>query len=140
MRVLKTIYLLFILSLLISCDNYVTVDGIQISNHLCEIAEERYGVEYAVLLEKSLANDKNSIREYASLSFDGAYGYEHGEIVVKLINRVGSEKFISAIDNIDEAGRNFLITSIQVGLEYGKTTEYERYTAKTVLQFLGKHK
>lgn len=135
----KNIFVLVCLILFfICCNNNISIDGIYISEHLCELADDRYGADYVGLLETSLNGENDSIRKFVQLSFDAAYAYEHGIIIVELIERIGSEKFICALENTDSAERNELSAYIQVGLEYGKTNECERRNVKRVLQFLEK--
>ena len=79
----KNIFVLVCLILFfICCNNNISVDGIYISEHLCELADDRYGADYVGLLETSLNGENDSIRKFVQLSFDAAYAYEHGIIIV----------------------------------------------------------
>lgn len=132
----RIIYTLAIVLLLTSCSDYISVDGIHISTHLCEIAKENYGVNYANLLEESLEGNDDSIKGFVSLSFDGAYAYEHGEIIVELIDRIGSEQFLTTIETLNVADRTCLLSLIYAGMEYGTANE----AADSVITILSNYK
>lgn len=59
------------------------------------------------MLKGALNGNSDSIRKIALLDFKDAVGYDHGAVIVDIINIIGEDSFIKSIDSIDEKKMRF---------------------------------
>lgn len=114
----KILSIIIICVFITSCEKKCTINGIEIGHLIISNAEAK-GINYCELVEKSLQNDRHSIKQLSLLNFENSVGYEHGEIMVRLINILGEQKFINALDNVNKNEKNMIESYLDVGLEYG---------------------
>ena len=81
-------------------DRYV--NGIYVSELLRISSNRKYTANYCELLNKAIAKDANSIKQLTLLDFGDAAGYDHGTVIVDLIDLIGEEKFIQSLGTINE--------------------------------------
>lgn len=103
---------------IISCENKCNINGVEIGSLLIINGEEQ-GINYCELVEKSFLNDNRAISQLCLLYFENSVGYEHGEVIVSLINQIGEEQFLDAIQGINKSEKNRIESYLDVGLEYG---------------------
>ena len=79
------------------------------------------GIDYCLLYGNALDGDSSSIRHYSTIkSFDGGFIYVHGVYLVRLIDRVGDNKFVKAIGEINKDDKSIICVYIEAGLEIYK--------------------
>ena len=98
------------------------VDGIYVEEELRIVTDDYHGFSYCKLLKKAIDGNQEDIKKLILLDFSnsGAASYDHGDVLVKLIDRLGEETIISSLGNQltkEEKGR--IEAYISVGLEYG---------------------
>ena len=91
-KVLITLVSLFLM-LYGSCNKKsVKVHGIDVSPLLTEVAKEQ-NIDYCKLLENALKGDTNSILQFSLLEFYDGCGYDHGAVLVDMIQMIGEETY-----------------------------------------------
>jgi hypothetical protein len=109
-------------------DHNRTINGIDVPGMLCFNSWRDYEINYSKLLEKATMNDAKSIKRLILLDFDGAYGYDHGGVIVDLIGIIGEDKFIQSIATINIKQKKIVESYIKVGLEYGGNHNFQNKT------------
>lgn len=112
----------------ISCSRHEVVNGIVVSE-LLNSATEKQNVNYSKLLKRATEGDEKSIKQLTLLSFSDASGYDHGAVIVDLIEIIGEDKFIESLSLINYEQKQNIKAYIEVGLEYGNN---EKIKAKTI--------
>ena len=98
------------------------VDGIYVEEELRIATDDYYGISYCKLLKKAIDGNQEDIKKIMLLDFSGAgaAGYDHGDVLVKLIDRLGEEAIISSLGNqLTKKEKRGIESYIAVGLEYG---------------------
>ena len=109
-------------------DRYV--NGIYVSKLLRISSNRKYTANYCELLNKAIAKDANSIKQLTLLDFGDAASYDHGTVIVDLIDLIGEEKFIQSLGTINEKQKNKLSSYLIVGIEYGNNPNLQGKTVK----------
>jgi hypothetical protein len=84
------------------------------------ISAQNKEYEYCSDLNHFLNKDTTYIKKFSTYYLDGAYGYEHGEILIKSIQIIGEENFVNSIRNVTDEERELIKGYLDVGIEYGK--------------------
>ena len=103
------------------------VDGIYVEEELRIVTDRNHGFSYCKLLKKAIDGNQEDIKKLMLLDFSGsgAAGYDHGNVLVKLIDRLGEEKIISSLGNqLTEEEKEGIESYISVGLEYGSNPHH----------------
>lgn len=100
-----------------NCHRNKVVNGIEVSMLLLSAAKENE-VDYCNLLKEAINGKENSIRELTLLIFYEAAGYDHGSVIVDLIEVVGEDKFIKSLMKLNPEEKQLVKGYITVGLEY----------------------
>lgn len=98
------------------------VDGIYVEEELRIVTDDYYGISYCKLLKKAIDGNQEDIKKIMLLDFSGAgaAGYDHGDVLVKLIDRLGEETIISSLGSqLTKDEKREIEANIVVGLEYG---------------------
>ena len=81
-------------------------------------------------MNEAIKGNDLSIRQLALLKvYDGA-GYDHGAVIVDLIERIGENLFIESLTNINNEQKQWIKGSIEVGLEYGNNPNLQTQSFK----------
>ncbi len=96
-----------------------TVDGIYVSELLNIYALENSDVDYCDLLSDAVDEKRDAIRTLALLDIKGDAFYDHGCVVVDLIDKIGEETFITALGGLTWDEEKIISDCIITGLEYG---------------------
>jgi len=116
---------------LFSCNPKCKIGSIEVSELLMvSSTDKKYN--YCELLEKSIKNDETSIKKLSLLNFDNAVCYDHGSILVDLINNIGEEKYIKALKPLNNKEKNKVKSYLEVGLLYYKNEKYKDKSIKEV--------
>jgi hypothetical protein len=113
------ILLVAILSVVLKVDT--EVDGIKIPQDLYGMMNDVEKTKYEQLVKNSLNGNLNDLRDLIDFSCGGASGcYTHGEILAKIADRIGEDKFIEILPNMTIKDRAHLKLLLSAGLEYGQ--------------------
>ena len=98
------------------------VDGIYVEECLRIATDDHHGISYCKLLKRAINGHQEDIKKLMLLDFSnsGEAGYDHGDVLVKLIDRLGEETIISSLGRqLTEEEKGTIKSYIGVGLEYG---------------------
>jgi hypothetical protein len=130
-KVFVTKFLLFaVLSVCFTnCNRSKSVNGIVVSELLI-IVSNGQGINYCKLLEKAINGDIGSIKQLSLLEFYDGIGYDHGSVIVDLIEIIGEDKFIQSLSTINKKQKQVIEGYIEAGLEYGNNPNIKSQTIK----------
>ena len=103
------------------------VKGIYVEEELRIVTDDYHGISYCKLLNKAIEGNQEDIKKLILLDFSGAgeAGYDHGDVIVKLIDRLGEETIISSLGNqLTEEEKGRIEAYISVGMEYGSNPHH----------------
>ena len=89
------------------------------------ISSKEKSYNYCELLENAIKKDQEAIIKISLLQFDGSAGYDHGYVLVKLIDTIGENEYLKAIQNIYNKEKGFIEGYLDVGLEYGNIKKFQ---------------
>jgi hypothetical protein len=113
------ILLVTIISVVLKVDT--EVDGIKIPQDLYGMMNAVEKPKYEQLVKNSLNGNLNDLRDLINFSCGGGSRcYVHGEILAKIADRIGEEKFIKILPNMTIEDRVYLKFLLSAGLEYGE--------------------
>ena len=98
------------------------VDGIYVEEELRIATVRNHGFSYCKLLKKAISGDREDIKNLMLLDFSGSgeAAYDHGDVLVKLIDRLGEETIISSLgSHLTKEEKREIKSYISVGMEYG---------------------
>ena len=106
---------------LFSCNNSGCneIEGIRISK-LLQVSAKNNSYRYCDLVEKSLKGEKASLKTLSLLDIGDAAGYDHGIILVKIIQEIGSTTYLESLGNMSEGEKQKVKSYLEVGVEYGE--------------------
>jgi len=93
---------------------------------------------YCELVQNSLVRDKNSFRELLLLEVDDDYIFEHGEVILQLINSNGEEFTIELLRDFDRVQKFRLRVYIGAGLQITDINKFEGQSFKSLFPKLNK--
>ena len=97
------------------------VDGIKISQNLYGMMNPVEESKYEYLIKSSLLGDLDALKNLIEFWCGGASRcYDHGEIIVKVADRIGEDKFIKILPKMSIEERVYLKFLLGAGLEYGQ--------------------
>lgn len=103
------------------------VKGIYVEEELRIATDNHHGISYCKLLKKAIEGNQEDIRKLMLLDFSGsgAASYDHGDVIVKLIDRLGEDTIISSLGNqLTKKEKGSIEAYISVGLEYGNNPHH----------------
>lgn len=112
--------IVFICLCSISCEQKCNLSDLEIGPLLISNAEEQ-GVNYCELVKKSFNHNTKAVKQLSLLNFENSVGYEHGEVVVELVLKIGEQRFLDALQGINKSEKNKVESYLDVGLEYGSS-------------------
>lgn len=95
------------------------VDGIEVSELLSLYAFENCDVDYCDLLSDATDKKREAIRKISLLDISGDAFYDHGCVIVDLIDEIGEEKYIESLGALTWEEERKICDCILAGLEYG---------------------
>lgn len=126
MNKIKIIAVGLLLSIFMACNSKCNLNGISASELLMTNAEER-NIDYCDILTLASSNDKSAIKQISLLEFENAVGYDHGIVLVKLIEKVGERNYIEGIKGLSAEQLNKVKSYLEVGIEYGDTNREQEF-------------
>lgn len=134
MKNLKII-LFVILFVFISCKNNCEINGIEISE-LLKISTNK---PYCELVEKAINKDEQSLKEISELRILDGAGYEHGYVLIQIIEKIGEKKYVEIIKDFSTKEKETIYSYLRVGLEYGGNKLYKNRSVEDILPILSKN-
>lgn len=99
-------------------------NGISPSELLINTSKEG-NYDYCELLRSALNGNNSSIGKLTLLEFSGAAGYDHGAVLIEVIQTIGEIRFKNAISGASKKEKELVMSYLDVGLMYGHRKEYE---------------
>jgi len=90
---LITITVVYFFKKNVYCNN---IENISISDSLLLVAYD-YNYDYCNLIREALIGKEKAIIEFSLLEFSDGMIYEHGEIIIKIIKKIGERKFLNLL-------------------------------------------
>lgn len=115
---IKKIILYSISLICFVCCKSKVISGIYVSESLLIVSEEQ-GIDYCKLLSKAVNGDDVSIMQLSILKIYESTGYDHGAVIVDLIERIGEDKFIHSLKIVSAEQKKLVKWCIEAGIEYG---------------------
>lgn len=135
------VFVLAIVVSLPSCnnDNCSKNVGFNLSYHLFKDVRIN-GKTYCKLVNQSLEGDLTAVRELSSVKvLDGA-SYEHGAVLIEVIDKISEKNYLEAIKNFSEKEKKYIYYSIlSAGLEFTQNPKYEKRDIESVFPILSKN-
>ena len=66
------------------------------------------------------------------LDFSDGAAYDHGAVLVDLIEKIGEEKFVQSIKTINDSEKKWIKGYLEAGIEYGSNVNIKGQTLKDV--------
>ena len=98
------------------------IRGIKVSELLLDSSRQQK-IKYCKLLKKATEGDQSSIKQITLIKFYDATSYDHGAVIVDLIEQVGEVFFIHSLDPLSPEQKIMVKSYIEAGLEYGRHQE-----------------
>lgn len=132
---IKILLLSFIVFMCYACCEHKEINGIEVSELLLVVSEEQ-NIDYCKLLNEAIKGNESSIKKIALLKIDDAAGYDHGAVLVDLIEVIGEDKFIESIKTINHSEKKRIKGYLEVGIEYGGNPNIQDETLKEVFPII----
>ena len=117
MRILIIIHIALLSLFIASCNNRAN-NELKIPELLLLYTKEN-SIDYRDMLNNAISGDLVAIREFSLQNFRDAVAYDHGCLLLDLINVIGEETFIMALNAISDKQKIVVKGYIIAGLEYG---------------------
>lgn len=114
----KLISCLVVSICLYSCnDNCINKANIEVSESI--IAQTSYKqIAYCELLKDAINGDSNSLIEFLNIDIYEGASYDHGVVLVQLIDYIGEEKFLKLTNTASKKIKEKTLYNLEVGLLY----------------------
>jgi hypothetical protein len=106
------------------------VNKIYVSELLITVSKEKHNINYCKLLKEATKGNVSSVKQLTLLDFYDGVGYDHGAVIVDLINLIGEDKFIQSLGTLNEEQKSRIISYLMAGLEYGNNPNLQGKTLK----------
>ncbi len=88
------------------------------------------GYSYCSLIEKSLKSNSKAIKELSLLSFDAGFAYEHGAVLIEVIDSIGEDEYARLIIQLPNRKRKEVFYSLRAGFDYTQNPNYRNSNLK----------
>lgn len=133
---MRGVYLLLTV-ILISCKQSYEVHGIVVSESLAAHTYDKE-YDYKELLLASINGDKASIRQFSTLPTNDGTGYEHGAVLVDLVELIGEGQYIEALGSLKKQDKRVIASFLEVGLEYGNNPRLKNQRLENIFPELSR--
>ncbi|WP_299610448.1 hypothetical protein [uncultured Aquimarina sp.] len=128
------IIIIVVCSLSISCNNCDQVQGIEIS----ELLNRQIDDSYCEILDNAINLDKKSIVKISRYKISDAAGYDHGYVLVRLIEKIGEEEYFNGFQNLSLNEKKSVLSYLKAGLENGGNKIYKFKKLDEIFPILSK--
>lgn len=118
-------FMILIFSCILACNNNCNVKGIIVTEQLLTLSQEK-SVAYCELLDLALKGNNRAIKQLSLIDFKDSAGYDHGTILVKIIFKIGEDKYINALHSLNLKQKKYIISYLDVGLLYGNFPDLKK--------------
>ena len=135
------LFILLFLLVLYGCTEGCNIKGIHVSQEMIDIGDMN-NLDYCCLYRKALDGGTSSIRTFVFIDkFDGAGIYVHGVYLIRLIDRIGDDFFVKALEDINKEQKIWIETYIKAGMDIYETypTGKDAIEYKSVKDYWNKH-
>ncbi|WP_158237253.1 hypothetical protein [Aquimarina sp. MAR_2010_214] len=115
-----------------SCNNCNEIQGIVIS----ELLNRQINDSYCDILNKAIELDKEAIIKISTIEVSDAAGYDHGYVLIRLIEKIGEQEYLKALENVSTEQKKSIESYLWAGLEYGGNKIYSNKKLNEVLPLL----
>lgn len=124
--------IIIIYTMTIGCNNCSEIQGIEIS----ELLNRQIDDSYCDLLDKAISLDKEAIIKISNYKISDAAGYDHGYVLIRLIEKIGEEKYLKALEGASIEEKTSIESYLWAGLEYGGNKIYQNKKLSEVFPLL----
>ncbi len=113
---------------LYSCniDNCSDKLGFKLDYHLFDEINMN-GKTYCVLVNEALKGDKESILELSKINVSDFATYQHGAVLIEVINKMTESEYLKIINQLDDKERKAIYYSyVWAGLEFTPNPKYKK--------------
>ncbi|MDY8138850.1 hypothetical protein [Aquimarina sp. 2201CG5-10] len=121
-------------SLNIGCNSCDEVQGIKIS----ELLSRQIDDSYCETLENAIKLDKEAIIKVSTYKISDAAGYDHGYVLVSLIEKIGEQEYLKAIESVSTEQKQHIESYLWAGIDYGVNKIYKFKKLEELLPELAK--
>jgi hypothetical protein len=95
-------------------------EGVFIETEQLEMMPVLYPhIDYVNVVKMASEGSEKDIYLLCSLEFDGAFAYDHGSVLVDIIDILGEDKCVDMMKDINKQQAEYFVRYLSVGLEYG---------------------
>lgn len=103
------------------CEDGEYVGTIYISPVLqVQTHDKSFFSDYGSLLENAIDGTADDLKSFCLMDFGGEGSYDHGGVLICLIDSIGEKKFLEAVKLMNQDEKNHLKAYLSVGMEYGQ--------------------
>ena len=121
---MKTLLLLFVLSFVscISIDEDGEYVGTIYISSVLQVQTHNKSIfsDYASSLKKAIDGTEDDLKSFCLMDFDGEGAYDHGGVLICMIDSIGEMKFLEAMKLMNQKEKDHLKVYLRVGMEYGQ--------------------
>lgn len=103
--------------------------NIEIPESVLRIANE-YNYDYCNLLKMSQARDQKAIRQFSLLHFSDGVSYEHGAVLIDLLDQLSENYYLNTIQSFSKDQRIVVYSSLAAGLDCTQNPKFTRKSFK----------
>lgn len=118
--------------LFVSCNYGQNCNKEYVSNYLIDYTLER-DYDYCKLLNESLNEDIIAIKKISLLKFYDGMTYEHGAVLLEIIDNVGEKKYLEAIRSLSSDEKVIIKSYLYAGLDFTQNTRFKDKKLKDTL-------
>lgn len=122
---MKKILYLIITLCIIGCGGERNIHGIEVTELLL-FSTETLDIDYCKILKNATKEDEKAIKQLLLLDIYGAAGYDHGAVIVGLIEFIGEDKIINIVEPMDYEQKASIMSYIEAGLLYGNNSNFNK--------------
>jgi len=93
------------------------VGDVYVSSDLLYVTK-RENINYCHLVRKSLKFDYESVKNISLLQFYDGAGYEHGSVLLDIIDVIGEEQYIELLNGITDEEKKKIDLNLHLGLHF----------------------
>ena len=93
------------------------------SQLLAKASDKDYS--YCNLIEQSLNGKSEAIKNLSLLSFDAGFAYEHGAVLIEVIDSIGEDEYARLIMELPEEERKEVFYSLRAGFDFTQNSNYK---------------
>ena len=105
------------------CEDGEYVGTIYISPVLqVQTHDKSFFSDYGSLLENAIDGTADDLKSFCLMDFGGEGSYDHGGVLICLIDSIGEKKFLEAVKLMNQEEKELLKFYLRAGMEYGQKT------------------